>query len=124
MPEGSIVKHILAVDDDKTMTEYYMALLEEAGYLVRTAGDATAAVMEFRDFKPDLVILDAEMPAGGGEKVFEITREVIESGVPVIFVTGLPQRVEHLVVKNPKTRVFQKPVKEEVLLYTISEMLE
>lgn len=117
------MKHILAVDDDKIMTEYYMALLEEAGYLVRTAGDATAAVMEFRDFKPDLVILDAEMPAGGGEKVFEITREVIESGVPVIFVTGLPQRVAHLAVKNPKTRVFQKPVKEEVLLSTISEML-
>ena len=117
------MKRILAVDDDNTMTEYYKALLEEAGYQVRTAEDATSAVMVFRDFNPDLIILDVEMPSGGGERVFEITREICKGGFPVIFVTGLPDRVEKLVLKFPNVGIMQKPVKSKELLGVVSGLL-
>lgn len=117
------MRRILAVDDDVAMTEYYRALFLEAGYEVWTAPEATAAVMLFREWKPHLVVLDAEMPAGGGEKVFEITREIRQSGVPVIFVTGLPERVDRYLLSHGKVRVFKKPVSSEALLSCVTEML-
>ena len=114
---------VLAVDDDDLVTEFYKALLSEAGYEVKTAADATAAVIVFRQFKPNLLILDAEMPGGGGEKVFEITRELVHSGLPVIFITGLPERVGLLARENPKTLVFKKPIKSVTLLSAVAGML-
>ncbi len=116
------MKRILAVDDDNAMTEYYKDLFEEAGYQVRTAADATAAVMELREFKPDLLILDAEMPAGGGERVYEITRVLLENGFPILFVTGMPARVEKL-ARNFNVGIMQKPVKSEELLAVVSGIL-
>lgn len=117
------MSRILAVDDDNSMTVYYTALFEEAGYEVSTASDATAALMKFRDFKPDLVVLDAEIPAGGGEMVFEMTREVLGSSVPIVFVTGLPERVLNFALTKSNTRVFKKPVKSEELLSAVAKLL-
>jgi DNA-binding response OmpR family regulator len=118
-----MTKKILAADDDQAMTEYYKALLSDAGYEVLTAADATAALIQYRDRKPDLVVLDMEMPGGGGEQVFDVTREVLKAGVPVIFVTGMPERAANFVKSYPKVRVFRKPVKSEELLACVASFL-
>lgn len=114
---------ILAVDDDASMEAYYLALFSEAGFEVKTAPDAAAAMDLYYDFKPDLIVLDAEMPAGGGERVFGIARTVLGSEVPVIFVTGLPERVIAFALTQTKVRVFSKPVKSEELLAAVTELL-
>jgi len=105
------------------MTEFYKALFREAGYEMRVAADTTAAVLLFREFLPQLVVLDSDIPAGGGERGFEIIREISRAGVPVIFVTGLPERVRPLLVRNGRVRVFRKPLASGELLSCISEML-
>lgn len=117
------MKRILAVDDDRAMTAYYEALFELSGYIVRTAPDATAAVMVYREFKPDLLILDADMPGGGGERVFAILRETIKYGVPVIFITGLPSRVEHYIKMYPRVGLMCKPVRSNDLLSAVGAAL-
>lgn len=114
---------ILAVDDEASMTDFYSALLTEAGYEVKTAPDADAAMELYYDFKPELIILDAQMPAGGGEKVFRIARTLLGSETPVIFVTGLPERVIDFALAQSNVRVFQKPVKNEELLDAVAEFL-
>lgn len=115
---------ILAVDDDASMEAFYQALFSEAGYEVKTAPDAAAAMDLYYDFKPDLVVLDADMPAGGGERVFRIARTVLGSAVPVIFVTGLPERVVDFALTQPGVRVFKKPVSSEELLAAVAGMLK
>lgn len=117
------MKKILAVEDDPETRKYYTALLSEEGYEVSTAEDATGGVIQFRSFMPDLVILDVEMPGGGGEKVFEIVREIMESGVPVLFVTGLPEKVERLVRVYPGVKLLAKPAKGEALIACVAAML-
>ncbi|MDA8242733.1 MAG: response regulator [Elusimicrobia bacterium] len=117
------MKRILAVDDDQSMTDLYRALLTDAGYEVLTAPEAVAASQALASFKPDLVILDAEMPGGGGEKVFESGGGLLKSGLPLIFVTGLPERVEKLALKFPNVGVMAKPVKAEELLSVIAELI-
>ncbi len=61
---------IMAVDDDLYILELYKTILVEAGYEVETAEDAMSAITKYQEFKPDLLILDVEMPAGGGVKSF------------------------------------------------------
>lgn len=114
---------ILAVDDDSSMEAYYAALFSEAGYVVKTAPDVVAAMEVYYDFKPDLIVLDAEMPGGGGERVFRIARTVLGSGVPVVFVTGLPERVIDFALTQSKVRVFTKAVNSSELLAAIEELL-
>lgn len=118
------MRKILALDDDNLMTEFYAALFSGAGYDVRTAPDAAAGIDVYYDFKPDLIVLDADMPSGGGEKVFNLARMVLGSGIPVVFVTGLPERVAAFALTQVKVRIFEKPVKSGELLAAVSEMLK
>jgi len=56
---------ILAADDDPGALLFYKSLLTEAGYLVETAVEATAAIILFKESPSDLLILDVDMPSGG-----------------------------------------------------------
>ncbi|OGR53515.1 MAG: hypothetical protein A2049_01975 [Elusimicrobia bacterium GWA2_62_23] len=117
------MKRILAVDDDPAMVGYYKTLLPEAGYEVMAAMDATAALILFREFRPDLLVLDMQLPAGGGGQVFDIARGA-GTGVPVIFVTGLPGKAAEFMTSHAGVRVFAKPVDSNLLLACVAELLQ
>lgn len=122
-----LIKHmdkILAIDDELTMTDFYEDLFSGAGYEIKTAADATAGMDLYYDFKPDLLVLDADMPGGGGERVFGISRTLLNSDIPIIFITGLPERVAKLALTNSNVRVYQKPVDTKDLLSTVKEMIK
>lgn len=114
---------VLAVDDDEGMKALYGALFAEAGYEVRTASDAASAMDVYYEFKPDIMVLDADIPEGGGERMFAITRSILSVDVPVIFVTGLPERVSHFALLHTHVRVFAKPVDQQELLRCVAGML-
>lgn len=115
------MKKILAVDDDKTMTELYAAIFSDSGYEVVTAIDSNAGIARLSEFKPDLLILDAEMPGGGGERIFRLVRAAPGKPVPVIFVTGKPERVIDFALRQTKVRIFSKPVSNDALLAAAAE---
>jgi len=114
---------ILAVDDDPGTLEFYKALLSEAGYQVETAAEATAAIMLYKRSPADLLILDVAMPSGGGGQVFNVVRGLAQKGIPVIFVTGLPEKVSSLVSPRSNVLVFRKPVDCAALLKGIPRLL-
>lgn len=113
---------ILIVDDDLNILELYKDLLAKAGFEVQAAEDPVAAIMRFQQFKPDLIILDVDMPAGGGEKVFERLRNTLMSPSPIIFSTAFPEKVQKY-AKASAVSVFKKPVKPEELLSEIKKLL-
>ncbi|MCK4936652.1 MAG: response regulator [Elusimicrobiales bacterium] len=114
---------ILAVDDDLFILELYKTILTEAGYEVETAEDAMSSVTKFQEFKPDLLILDVEMPAGGGEKVFDRLRNLFMVTIPIIFSTGIPESVECYAGRDNVT-ILKKPVNKETLLNEIKRLLK
>ena len=114
---------ILAVDDDLFILELYKTMLTEAGYEMETAEDAMSAVTKFQEFKPDLLILDVEMPAGGGEKVFDRLRNLFMVTIPIIFSTGIPESVECYAGRDNVT-ILKKPVNKETLLNEIKRLLK
>ena len=64
------------------------------------------------------------MPAGGGERVFNVTRRLLQLGVPFVFVTGLPEQVQLAAVTHLAVSVFRKPVTAEALLTEVRRLLK
>jgi len=114
---------ILAADDDQLMVAYYTALFSEAGMEIETAEDGLTALDKCLSFKPDLLLLDVDMPYYSGERVFTVIRRILQLGKPVIFVTGLPEKVQTLALTYERVSVFGKPVVGEALLGEVKRML-
>ena len=114
---------ILAADDDPALIEYYKALFSEAGLEIETANDGASALDKYLEVHPDLLVLDVDMPNGGGERLFSIIRRILQLGRPVIFVTGLPEKVQGLALTYQWVSIFQKPVKGEELLSEVKRLL-
>lgn len=81
-------KKILVVDDSGSMLRNIKGWLEEK-YQVVLANSGAMAIKYLTLDKPDLVLLDYEMPIVDGKQVLEMIRGEVEfSDVPVIFLTG------------------------------------
>ena len=78
--------HILVVDDDPDLAEMLVMVLEAEGFRTTHAADGSSALDEFRQQRPDLVLLDVMLPGLTGVEVCERIRE--ESGVPIIMLTA------------------------------------
>lgn len=117
-----MVKKILAVDDARGTQNFYRAVLEDAGFSVETAADVTAAIMLCEEFKPDLLVLDWEMPGGGGKMVFDKVCGLLGGRISVLFVTGAPGRVSVDTLIS-KEAVLKKPASVEALLSHIESLL-
>lgn len=64
-------KKVLIIDDDRTVHSILKLTFEKAGYQVFAALDAMQGMMMTKQLKPNLVVLDIMMPAGGGFAVYE-----------------------------------------------------
>ena len=77
---------VLIADDHPVVVEMVGKLLERQGHEVVRAADGQEALKAAYDRKPDLVILDVEMPKLDGWAVLSRLREVSE--VPVLMLTA------------------------------------
>ena len=86
---------ILMAEDDRALREELAWRFREEGYSVRAVGNGRRAVEEFDRRKPDLVLLDLDMPImDGAEACREIRRR--DQFVPVMFLSGYSDVASHL----------------------------
>ena len=85
-------RRILVVDDDPDIRGLLRELLDRRGFSVLEAGDGQEALRVFFDERPDLVLLDVQMPVLDGWKTLERIREL--SDVPVVMVTAKGTELE------------------------------
>ncbi|MGK2857082.1 MAG: response regulator [Thermoanaerobaculia bacterium] len=65
---------ILVIDDSETALSIARRTLEAAGYSVLTSNSALRLPAIVHSEKPDLILLDVEMPALRGDQVLELTK--------------------------------------------------
>src|SRR5205085_1694229 len=82
------------VDDDEDIRTLVATLLERTGATVRQAGDGREGLREFHAWRPDLVVLDVNMPGLDGWTVLERIRDM--SNVPVIMLTARGAELERV----------------------------
>jgi two-component system response regulator MprA len=79
--------HVLVVDDDPGVRDSLRRSLTFEGYTVTTAGDGEQALASVTSDRPDIVVLDLQMPVLGG---LETCRRLREQGddIPVLMLTA------------------------------------
>jgi two-component system KDP operon response regulator KdpE len=78
-------KRIVVVDDEPRMVRFVKMNLDLEGYQALEANDGFQALEKVREYQPDLVLLDVEMPGLDGFETLKRLREI--SDVPVIMLT-------------------------------------
>lgn len=73
---------VLVVDDEPQITRVLKTVLTSHGYDVRTAAEGESAMVNFREWSPELVITDLYMPHMDGLELCRRIRDV--SSVPII----------------------------------------
>lgn len=74
---------VLVVEDDANQRALYQEELTDEGYEVVTAGDGRQALQMAEDHKPDLVVMDVNMPVMDGLDTLARLLEV-DRGIPVV----------------------------------------
>lgn len=116
---------ILLVDDDPFIHEVLPPHLTAAGHAVTSVLQSPAAFEKARTQRPDLVILDMEMPGMGGEDVFrQLRAHGAAADIPVLFLSSLPlNRQVGRVDLARNVRFLRKPVTVADLLGAVKELL-
>lgn len=88
-------ERILVVDDEPKIVKLARDYLERSGYVVLTAGDGRTALSIARSEKPDMVVLDLNLPELDGLDVCRTLRR--ESDVPIIMLTARIDETDRLI---------------------------
>jgi putative two-component system response regulator len=82
-------RSIVVVDDEPAITKLLQMLLEAEGHQVIVAADGQAALDRVAERRPDLVILDLDMPQMGGFEVCRRLKTAPETRLlPILVLTG------------------------------------
>jgi CheY-like chemotaxis protein len=74
LPVNATVKKVLIADDDPVVLSVYREGLSKLGLEVETVGDGLAAVRMLQKAKPDILVLDLDMPLLSGVDVLKFIR--------------------------------------------------
>src|SRR5438477_10515438 len=89
-------KRILIIDDEASFTRMVKLNLEKTGtFEVREENRPAYGIAAAREFKPDLILLDAIMPTmDGGHVAAQIRNDRHLKGTPIVFLTGTVSQPE------------------------------
>lgn len=119
------VKKILVVEDHKDSCLWITAVLRQCGFGALEAGDGAVAVRMAHSERPDLILLDWHLPAGGGAFVMEnLRRQPETAAIPIIIMTGDPDVDLELMKSKGAWAVFTKPMDVHAFLNAIRRALE
>ncbi len=113
------------MDDEPSIVRLLSKRLEANGYEAFGANDSYHCIKMAKEVKPDLILLDMQMPAGGGVHAFEnLKASVYTSTIPIIFITALPgEEIKKLIMEFGADGFFHKPFKIAELLKKIKELI-
>jgi len=90
-----MTQKVLVVDDEPEIVRLVRAYLERAGFAVVTAAEGREALAVFRHERPNLVVLDLNLPGMDGLDVCREMRRA--SDVPIIMLTARLEETDRLI---------------------------
>ncbi len=118
-------KHILLVDDDANFLQMMKGWLDME-YRVTVVGSGMQAITYIANHRPDLILLDYEMPVTTGPQVLEMLKSEPNSrDIPVIFLTGKGDKESVMKVLALKPAGYLlKTMSREDILTSVSNFFE
>lgn len=119
---------LLLVDDEEPALEALEKMLRRGGYqFLAVQNDSSTVVDTFRQFKPDLVLLDLHMPRMNGFQLMEALQALIPEGeyVPFVVLTGdRDPEVRTRALSSGAKDFLAKPYEYNEVLLRIKNLLE
>ncbi len=117
---------IMVVDDSLTVRRVTQRLLERNGYEVVLAKDGVDALRQLQDLRPDVMLVDIEMPRMDG---FDLTRNVrsgeLTRSIPIIMITSrTADKHRRMAMELGVNAYLGKPYQEDELLTLIRSYLQ
>jgi chemosensory pili system protein ChpA (sensor histidine kinase/response regulator) len=117
---------IMVVDDSLTVRRVTQRLLEREGYRVLLAKDGVDALEQLQETRPELMLVDIEMPRMDG---FDLTRNVRGDErtreIPIIMITSRSaDKHRNVALELGVNAYFGKPFQEDVLLEAIAGLIK
>jgi two-component system response regulator MtrA len=118
MAEQASRGRVLVVDDDAALAEMLTIVLRNEGFEPRVCPTGDQALADFREFRPDVVLLDLMLPGKDG---IDVCREIrAESGVPIVMLTAKSDTIDVVVgLESGADDYVAKPFKPKELVARI-----
>ena len=118
-------QRILIIDDNPMIAKMVGAWLEKTGlYATRQENRPLLALSTARRFKPDLVLIDVDMPEMDGNRVaYALRRDPNLEETPILFLTALPAKQEAEKGGRRGAKSIPKPISPAELIDHVAEAL-
>ena len=98
---------VLIIEDEEKLLEILALNFRSAGYRVLVAADGVSAWQQFDRERPDLLVLDLNLPKLSGFRLLELVRS--ESDVPVLILTAYDFAEAEEVARHRPNAFVKKP---------------
>ncbi|MEP6748536.1 MAG: response regulator [Bacteroidota bacterium] len=118
------MKKVLVVDDDTDLLFILKHALKANGYSVTALADGSAVLRAIEMMRPDIVILDINMPPWDGRDIcLEIKQRPAYQHIPVVLYSALPEDKDALAKYKPDL-FLQKPLSTNAFIEEIKTVME
>ena len=117
---------VMVVDDSVTVRKVTTRLLERAGMNALTAKDGVDALTQLQEHRPDIILLDVEMPRMDGFEVATLVRHDERlKDLPIIMITSRTgEKHRQRAMAIGVNEYLGKPYQESLLLETINRLVK
>ena len=124
-PEPTAAKTILVIEDNDLNMKLFQTLLEMRGYGVLQARDGKEGLRLARQHRPDLIIMDIQLPGVSGLVVAKSIKDDADlKEIPIIAVTAFALKGDEEQMRQGGCAAYlAKPISTPVFLKTVEEHL-
>jgi two-component system cell cycle response regulator DivK len=126
MPKGGAPsKTVLIVEDNELNMKLFNDLLEAFGYQTVKTRDGRKAVDLAREHRPDLIIMDIQLPEISGLKVTQLLKEDQDlAAIPVVAVTAFAMRGDEQRIRAGGCEAYlSKPISVSSFMETVRRFI-
>lgn len=119
-----MTKTILVIEDSPSLARTYQGFLNHAGYDADIAESAAAAQEKLASAKPDLVLLDLQLPDGNGMDILESTQNRSDTPPVVVITANASMNAAIEAMRAGALDFLAKPFDKARLMVTVESALE
>lgn len=115
---------ILICDDDQSILDVLLMLLESEGFEVIAEIDSTQLISKMQTYSPDILLLDLWMPVLTGDQVLKSLRKIEEFKFIPVIVLSASVNANNIAHGAGATDFLPKPFDMDDLIFKIKELLQ
>lgn len=128
MPDSNVERRpcrILLAEDDATNQYVFRAILTSAGYEIEIVDNGLRAIERFREYRPDLILLDMMMPVMDGyEAAARLSADPDCDNIPILALTAKAMKGDmERTLESGCDDYMSKPISRAALIAKIEEWL-